>query len=55
MSPALMADRIIAALDRPDQVEYSRSLAKSAEGGSWNDAGAHVVATFNKIIKRKKK
>lgn len=55
MSPALMADRIIAALDRPDQVEYSRSLAKSAEGGSWNNAGAHVVATFDKIIKRKKK
>lgn len=54
MSPGLMAEHLIAAVDRPDQVEYSRSLAQSAEGNSWADAGNHVVKTFDKIIKRKK-
>ena len=52
MSPSLMADRIIAAVERPDAVEHSRSLATSSEGGSWAEAGEHVVAVFDRLVNR---
>jgi glycosyltransferase involved in cell wall biosynthesis len=52
MSPALMADRIIAAVDRPDAIEHSRFLASSSEGGSWAAAGEHVVGVFDRLVER---
>ena len=50
MSPGLMADRIIEAIDRPDQVEHSRAIAASVAGDSWASSGEHVVSVFNKLI-----
>jgi hypothetical protein len=48
-----MAERLIAAVDRKDQVEYSRKLALSAQGDSWEKAGHKVVSIFDKAIERK--
>jgi hypothetical protein len=53
MSPGLMAERLIAVVDRKDQVAYSKKLAQSAEGDSWAQAGKKVVSVFDKAIKRK--
>jgi glycosyltransferase involved in cell wall biosynthesis len=52
MSPPLMAEKLIEAVDRKDQIEYSRKLAESAQGQSWDDAGKKVVSLFDKAIKR---
>lgn len=54
-SPGLMAEHLIAAIDRPDQVEHSRKIATSMEGGSWAGPGALVVSIFDKALGRKKK
>ena len=54
MSPALMAERIIQAVDRPDQVEHSRKIAASVEGSSWDASGKLVVDAVNKVMGRGK-
>jgi hypothetical protein len=51
-SPSLMADHIIAALDRPDDIEHSRELAASMAGGSWAGPGKKVVEIFDSVIGR---
>jgi hypothetical protein len=51
-SPSLMADHIIAALDRPDAIEHSRELAASMAGGSWAGPGKKVVEIFDSVIGR---
>lgn len=53
MSPGLMAERIIAAVDRPDQVEHSRAIAATMAGGSWAGSGDHVVSVFDRVMGRK--
>jgi glycosyltransferase involved in cell wall biosynthesis len=49
-SPGQMAERIIAAIDRPDQVEHSRALAESMRGASWSGAGEKVVGVFASVL-----
>ncbi|MFT6534691.1 MAG: hypothetical protein ACJAS7_000724, partial [Alpinimonas sp.] len=51
-SPSLMADHIIAALDRPDAIEHSRKLAASMAGGSWAGPGKKVVEIFDSVVGR---
>lgn len=55
MSPGLMAEHLIAAVDRKDQVQYSRKIAKTLESGSWDSSGETVVNIFNKTLGLKKK
>jgi hypothetical protein len=50
MSPGLMAEHLIQAVDRPDQVEYSRTIAQSMSSGSWDGPGKTVVDIFNKTL-----
>jgi glycosyltransferase involved in cell wall biosynthesis len=53
LSPALMAEKLIEAVDRKDQIAYSRKLAQSAQGQSWDEAGQRVVGLFDQAIKRR--
>ena len=55
MSPSRMADHLIAVVDNKKQVEYSRKIAQSLEGGSWAGPGEVVVSVFNKTLGLKKK
>ena len=55
MSPGLMADHLIAAVDNPQQVQHSRTIAQSMEGGSWAGPAEVVVSVFNKTLGLKKK
>ena len=55
MSPGLMAERLIAAVDNKKQVEHSRTIAQSMEGGSWAGPAEVVVSVFNKTLGLKKK
>ncbi|MDH6533341.1 hypothetical protein M2119_001578 [Aurantimicrobium minutum] len=50
LSPRRMAEHLIAAVDAPNQVEHSRSIAKSMEGGSWAGPGEVVVNIFNTTL-----
>lgn len=50
MSPGLMAEHLIQAVDRPDQVEHSRTIAQSMSSGSWDGPGKTVVDIFNKTL-----
>lgn len=50
LSPGRMAEHLIAAVDAPNQVEHSRSIAKSMEGGSWAGPGEVVVNIFNTTL-----
>lgn len=54
MSVGAMVDALIAAIDRPDQVEHSRSLAASMEGSSWSEAGDTVVGVFNAQLNKRR-
>lgn len=54
MSPGLMAERLIAAVDNTKQVEHSRTIAQSMEGGSWAGPAEVVVSVFNKTLGLKK-
>jgi glycosyltransferase involved in cell wall biosynthesis len=49
-SPSVMADHIIAAVDRPDQVEHSRRIAQATGGTSWDASGQHVVSIFDRLV-----
>ena len=53
LSPALMAEKLIESVDRKDQIAYSRKLAQSAQGQSWDEAGQRVVGLFDRAIKRR--
>ena len=55
MSPGLMAERLIAAVDNKKQVEHSRKIAQAMEGVSWAGPGEVVVSIFNKTLGLKKK
>lgn len=50
MSPAALADRLLAAIDRPDQAEYSALIAKSVADTDWNDPGSVFVGTFDRAM-----
>lgn len=54
MSPGLMAERLIAAVDNTNQVDHSRKIAQEMEGGSWAGPGEVVVSVFNKTLGLKK-
>lgn len=54
MSPGLMAERLIAAIDNKKQVDHSRTIAQSMEGGSWAGPAEVVVSMFNKTLGLKK-
>lgn len=45
-TPRALADRILAALDRPDQAEHARRAAASVEATSWEEAGERFLAAF---------
>ena len=49
-SPSVMADHIIAAVDRPDQVEHSRRIAHVTGTTSWDASGQHVVTIFDRLV-----
>lgn len=46
MAPTVLADRLIAAVDRPDQQAHSARIAESVQQMSWSDPGAQFVAEF---------
>ena len=50
MSPAALADRLLAAIDRPDQAEYSALIAKSVADTDWSDPGSVFVGTFDRAM-----
>jgi O-antigen biosynthesis protein len=49
-SPRALADRLIAIVDRADQVEHSRLAAASVESTSWDEAGAIFLGAITKAI-----
>lgn len=50
-APSLIADHIIAAVDRPDQVEHSRRIAQTMVGTSWEASGQRVVDIFDRLVR----
>ncbi|MGV1034429.1 MAG: glycosyltransferase family 1 protein [Microbacteriaceae bacterium] len=50
MAPRALADRLIAAVERDDQVEHSERIAASVRETDWSDPGAEFVAQFNRAM-----
>jgi hypothetical protein len=49
-SPQAMARALIAAIDRPDQVEHSRKISSSFGDAGWSDAGTQFVDAFVRVM-----
>jgi glycosyltransferase involved in cell wall biosynthesis len=45
-TPRALADRILEALDRPDQVEHALAAAASVRSNTWQHAGAQFLAAI---------
>lgn len=43
-TPRALADRILEALDRPDQIDYARAAAESVRATTWEHAGEQFLA-----------
>jgi glycosyltransferase involved in cell wall biosynthesis len=50
LSPQAMARALIAAIDRPDQVEHSRKISSSFGDAGWSDAGTQFVDAFMRVM-----
>ncbi|WP_419817093.1 rhamnosyltransferase WsaF family glycosyltransferase [Glaciibacter flavus] len=50
MAPRALAERLIAAVDRPDQTEHAERIAASVADTHWGDPGAEFVATFDRVM-----
>lgn len=50
MAPAVLAERLIAAVDRPDQQDYSAQIAQSVQQMHWSDPGAEFVGQFTQAM-----
>jgi glycosyltransferase involved in cell wall biosynthesis len=55
LSPARMAEHLISAVENNNQIEHSRQIAQSMEGGSWAGPGEVVVSVFNNTLGLKQK
>jgi hypothetical protein len=53
MAPDALADRLIAALERPDQAEHAERIATSVADTDWSDPGATFVSTFDRAMQTK--
>ena len=53
MAPVALADRLIAALERPDQAEHAERIAKSVADTNWGDPGSTFVSTFDRAMQTK--
>ena len=50
LSPQAMARALIAAIDRPDQVEHSRTIASSFSDTGWTESGTTFVDAFLRVM-----
>ena len=50
MAPKAFAERLISAVDRPDQVEHSARIAASVANLAWTDPGAEFAAQFERSM-----
>ena len=50
LSPQAMSRALIAAIDRPDQVEHSRKIASSFGDAGWADSGTQFVSAFKRVM-----
>lgn len=50
LSPQAMARALIAAIDRPDQVEHSRKISSSFSDVGWSDSGTQFVDAFMRVM-----
>ena len=50
MAPAALADRLVAALERPDQAAHAALIARSVAETDWSDPGADFVAAFDRAM-----
>lgn len=50
MTPRALAERMLAAVDRPDQVEHARTIAASVAETPWGDPGADFVAMIDRVM-----
>lgn len=51
MSPQALAERLIAAVDREDQVEHARTIAASVAESPWGDPGAQFVELIGRAMR----
>lgn len=52
MAPRVLAERLIAAVDRVDQQEHSAQIAQSVQQMHWSDPGAEFVEQFNQAMSK---
>ena len=50
LSPQAMARALVSAIDRPDQVEHSRTIASSFGDAGWADSGTQFVSAFTRVM-----
>lgn len=50
MAPRALAERLIAAVDRSDQIEYSQLIAESVQRMHWSNPGAEFVQQFERAM-----
>lgn len=50
LAPIPLADRLMAAIDRPDQVAHAERIARSVSARSWDEIGAGFVTAFDRVM-----
>jgi len=50
LSPKVMSRALITALERPDQVENSRTIAESFGDAGWKDSGVQFMEAFTRVM-----
>lgn len=50
-APGAMAKRLVAAVDRPDRIAYSKEMAASLADATWDDSGKQFVTAFERAMR----